>query len=292
MKTKLALLRLSIFGLLLSSVLLTASVRAETFVTLATQSAGDVSHSYYTYILKRALEVTAKQTPADIKIETLFHPGQERAVKLLESGNNYDVIWTSNYPSREINLDYVPFPLFKGLLGRRGFVIHRQSRQKFDQLKDVNALKKMVICQGSGWPDSTILQNNGFKVTEAKHFDAMLRMVDLGRCDALALSVLEGPAELAADSTKYNNLEFYSKVTIAYDLVMNFYLAKHRVALKQRIHKGLLILEGSGEFDNIMHSHALTSKSMKNLDIKTRWQANLSSDAAHLIDQRQYFLNP
>jgi hypothetical protein len=260
-------------------------VLAETFKTLAPQKEDDVSQKYFLHILKRSLEVTSTEVPANINFEFLPHRGQKRSIKQLESGEYYDVLWSANSPERNVKLDYVPFPLFKGLLGKRGFVIRPDRLTEFSGISDVEALKKFRICQGRGWPDTQILRRNGFEVTEVTYFDDMLKMVELNRCDAITLSVLEGPEEILGLKENPNKLIFWSDVILSYDLVMNFYLPKSRKKLTKRIYDGLLILDESGEFEQIMQTQKLTHETIKMLNQEERIVFELPAHPKDLIEK-------
>ncbi|WP_158968143.1 ABC transporter substrate-binding protein [Paraglaciecola sp. L3A3] len=263
---------------------------AEIIKILGPLHKNDASHDYFVHILKRALAVTADQPSIEISINKLPYPGQKRAMKLLESGEFYDVNWSANSLERNEKLIYVPFPLFKGLLGHRGFVITPANLPRFKNITSLAELKRLTICQGRGWPDVKVLSDNGFNITEVTYFPAMLDMVKLARCDAVPLSVLEGAVEVASLSNKSGELIFFNELIISYELVMNFYLPKTRMKLKNRLYKGLLILEKTGEFEKIMRTQVLTRDVMKHLNRNVKQVIELPIQEKHIIEQRQFFI--
>lgn len=228
-----------------------------TVTTLGKQKPDDASHDYFIGLLRLALIETSNEYGNAI-IETVPHPGQKRVLKLLASGDYYDIAWSGNSKSREAQLLKVPFPLFKGGLGWRGMVIRRQDIEKFSKFKNLDDLSEVIACQGAHWPDADILEQAGVTIYRVGHFDAMLQMVELQRCDYLPLSIFEGQAELKLVQKSFPNLVFYQGLIIQYPLTMNFFVNIKNTPLAERLELGLRRLHQNGTFDNYMKSHNLT----------------------------------
>ena len=247
------------------------SLATTTITTVGKQKPDDASHNYFIGLLRLALIETSSEY-GDAIIETVPHPGQERMLKLLASGNFYDVAWSGSSKNRESELLKVPFPLFKGGLGWRGMVIKRQAIDKFSKIKNINDLSDVIACQGAHWPDADILEQAGITVYRVGHFDAMLQMVELQRCDYLPLSIFEGQAELDLVQNSFPNLVFYQGLIIQYPLTMNFFVNSKNTQLAERLTLGLSKLHHNGTFDNYMKNHNLTKnafplKKFKNANI-------------------------
>ncbi|MGL1958539.1 MAG: transporter substrate-binding domain-containing protein [Colwellia sp.] len=221
------------------------------------QKLNDASHDYFTQLLRLALAKTSTEYgKATLKITT--HPGQERVIHLLSTGDFYDIAWSGSSKEREKDLLKIQYPLFKGGLGWRGLVIKKENINTFQNITNLSALKKKVACQGLYWPDAKILESNGLTVYQATNVDAMYKMVVLGRCDYFPLSIFEGDAELSAVKENYPELIFYQDLIIQYPLTMNFFVHKENSELAERLELGLLKLNNSGEFLNYMKKHSLT----------------------------------
>ncbi|TPH12912.1 substrate-binding periplasmic protein [Litorilituus lipolyticus] len=232
-------------------------VAVTTIMTTGKQKPDDASHDYFIGLLKLALMETSNEY-GNAVIQTVPHPGQERVIKLLAMGEFYDVAWTGTSNARDIKLHKVPFPLFKGGLGWRGMIIRRDTQDEYASVKSIDDLKNYVICQGSHWPDADILEHNDLTVYRAGHFDAMLQMVVLKRCDLLPLSIFEGQAELALVQNSFPELMFYQELIIRYPLTMHFFVNLKKKKLAQRINLGLEKLENSGQLERYMQRHSLT----------------------------------
>ncbi len=233
------------------------SFAISTVTTIGKQKPDDASHDYFIGLLRLALIETSAEYTNSV-IQTVPHPGQERVMKLLASGNFYDVAWSGSSKSRETQLRKVDFPLFKGGLGWRGMVIRRQDINKFSRFKTLGDFSEVVACQGAHWPDADILERAGLIVYRVGHFDAMLQMVDLQRCDYLSLSIFEGQAELDLVQKSFPDLIFYQELIIQYPLTMNFFVNINNTTLAERLELGLRKLHQSGAFDNYMKTHSLT----------------------------------
>lgn len=61
---------------------------------------------------------------------------------------------------------------------------------------------------------------------EITQFDSMLKVVELGRCDLLPLSIFEGQSELGLVQDDYPSLKISTEFLITYYQEINFYLKK------------------------------------------------------------------
>lgn len=225
--------------------------------TIGQQKADDASYDYFIQLLEKSLTVTNEEYGA-FEIKTVPHPGQERVMMLLSAEKFYDVVWSGSSKQRDSKLLKVPFPLFKGGLGWRGSVIRKKDTDKFASMTRIEQLSAWAACQGMHWPDADVLEQNGLAVSRVTHFDSMLQMLVLKRCDYLPLSIFEGAAELALVSDSFEELTFSDEVILSYPMTMNFYVHAGNMALANRLELGLIRLHESGEFERFMRSHSLT----------------------------------
>lgn len=259
------------------------SFAVTTITTVGKQKPDDASHDYFIGLLRLALIETSSEYGSAI-IETVPHPGQERLIKLLAAGNFYDIAWSGSSKSRETQLLKIPFPLFKGGLGWRGIIVRREDVKKFSTFKKVDDLSEVIACQGAHWPDADILEQAGLTIYRVGHFDAMLQMVELQRCDYLPLSIFEGQAELDLVKKSFPNLVFYQGIIIQYPLTMNYFVNSQNTPLAERLEIGLRRLHQNGTFDNYMKNHNLTHgafplKKFKNANIIKLHNSNNAGNA-------------
>ena len=263
-------------------------VNGKTIKTVGPQKPVDVSHDFFMNVLQKSLRLAY---PDDVlEIEATTHPGQARVIKLMQQGGYYDIVWSANTDERNQSLLPVEFPLLGGGLGLRGLVIQASRLAEFEGMTSLEDFKPLVVCQGRNWPDAAILRDAGLNVYEVSHFDAMLSMVELGRCDVMPLSVYEGYSELNAVSSDFPSLIFFTDVVLQYDLVMNFYVHPDKTDLQQALLPALVELHNTGEYTEILATHELTRMTNE------RWQARghriisiKTTRTLSTLAQRDYF---
>jgi hypothetical protein len=124
----------------------------------------DPKQAYYISLLELAMNKSEpkygayKMTPVTIEMP------QGRSIKLVESEQHLDIVWTMTSIERENHLQAIYIPLLKGLMGYRIGIIRQGEQAKFDHVNSLNEFKKIIIGQGTDWPDTEILTSNGFKV--------------------------------------------------------------------------------------------------------------------------------
>ena len=261
-----------------------------TVTTTGKQKPDDASHDYFVGLLRSVLIETVDQYGYAV-IQTVPYPGQERMLKLLALGAFYDVVWAGNSYARELDLHKISFPLFLGGLGWRGMIIRNQDVTKFSSFNSVEDLTNLIACQGLHWPDADVLEHSGLPVARVSHFDAMLQMVALQRCDYLPLSIFEGQAELDIVKKSFPNLIFYQKLIIRYPLTMHFFVRSENKGLAQRISLGLQKMFDSGAFYKYMKTHPLTKNAFPLTQFKDARTIKLKNPNSPSSELKKYGLN-
>jgi len=157
-------------------------------------------------------------------------------------------------------LRYLPvyFPLFRGLLGYRVLLIRKEDIEKFSQIKTPSQLKELVACQGAHWPDSDILETNGYTVSRVVHFDAMFRMLSRKRCDYFPRAIFEGDSEQRANASEYPNITLFDNIILHYNFPFYYFVEKNNSALAKRLMLGLNESLKDGSFMQLMKSHSVS----------------------------------
>jgi len=214
------------------------------------RSATDATQVYYHDLLQRML-------PADMQIKTIPRAvTQERSLQLLNS-NGLTVAWAGTNSRRESNFIPIRVPLFSGLLGVRMAVIRSEDKEKFDAISSSEQLKQLVACQGDQWPDSDILEANGYTVERVTKFDLMYRMLKAGRCDYFPRSITEIYGELK--NRKDPAFMAYESILLSYPFPMYFFTGRDHSALAYLLEERLRAFALSGELKKYMTTHTATS---------------------------------
>ncbi len=213
------------------------------------RSAADASHTYYMDLLRTVM-------PED----TVFAiPGnttpQERSLRLLDTGA-LTIAWSGTNNDREQRFRPIRVPVYAGLLGIRMPVIRASDKLRFDQISNESELKNLVACQGDQWPDSDILEANGYHVERVPQFDMMYRMLEAGRCDYFPRAITEIYGELAQANNP--QLMAYDRVLLSYTFPMYFFTANSNEALASLLESRLLEFAHSGKLQDYIRHHPVT----------------------------------
>lgn len=254
----------------------------------------DPVYDYFVDLTKLILSKTQHLYP-NSKLTFILHNNitQGRSLLLLDE-NHVDLIWTGTNIEREQKYRPIYFPLFRGLLGYRVLLIHKSDEAKFSRIETPEQLKNLVACQGTHWPDSDILESNGYKVSRVVHFDAMFEMLAKKRCDYFPRAIFEGYSEQKAIANEFPNITLLETIILHYNFPIYYFVDKNNTVLAQRLAIGLNKALDDGSFMKLMKSHSIS----KHLFPLEQWKNNrffeLSNDDFDrkiLAESSQLWLN-
>jgi len=85
---------------------------------------------------------------------------QARVIAFLKKGSDrINLHWMGTSAQLEKDLLPIRFPIYRGLLGHRIFIIHKDDQGKFDDVKTLVDLQKYRGIQGIGWADIQIFHD-------------------------------------------------------------------------------------------------------------------------------------
>lgn len=218
---------------------------------------------YFTTLLVMALEASKADNEV---IDIIFSPrdyAQARWINMLQNDKSNFVIWTMTDKEREQQLRPIRIPLFKGLFGYRVLLIRELEQARFDQVKTVADLAKLLGGQGTHWPDTMILQANGLRLTTAETTESLFRMMNAKRFDYFPRGISEAWFELL--QRKEANLAVEENILLYYPADIYFFVNKENEALAQRIEKGMEALIDNGKFDQFFYNHPRVSSGLERL---------------------------
>ena len=222
----------------------------------------DLRSRYPVQLLTLALEQTGvkyKLVPSD-RIML-----QSRSLKQLAENRGVNVVWSMTDQSREKDLLPVRIPIYKGLIGWRVFLIKQETQPALESVNSLNALMAFKAIQGYDWPDTKILQSNGFEVATSKEYQAMFSMLSQSRGDFFPRSLVEVWPEVE-EAQGDEKFVVEANLGVRYPTAMYYFVNKRNVTLKNLIEKGLEIALKNGKFDalfNQVHSESLERANMK-----------------------------
>lgn len=227
-------------------------------------SRGDDTANYAIDMIRLGLEKSGRRF--EIKVQD----GALSAPRLREEliAGNIDVIWTATNMDMEENALPVRVPLYKGLLGHRILIVHKDNARMFDSVDTMADVRKFRYGQGVGWTDTTIMQANGMKVVPATKYEGLFHMTDGKRFDAFPRGVHEPWAELKNNP----DLELTVDKNLMFVYTMPYYLmvTPTRPDLAADIERGLLMAVEDGSFDERFFNDEMVKMVLKYANLKDR----------------------
>lgn len=210
----------------------------------------DARAQYPIALLKLALDKTGvnyELRPSDRILLT------GKAMRQLRENREVDVVWSMTDSQREKELTPIRIPIAKGLIGLRVFVINQNKKAKFDDVLSLTDMRKLVPIQGEEWPDTKILQANGFNVFTVPEFREAYDMIKQGKGDFFPRSVMEVDAELEAEGRR-NNFYLEPSMALYYPTAMYYFVSGSNKTLANLIETGLNRAIEDGSFDALFES--------------------------------------
>ena len=210
----------------------------------------DARAQYPIALLKLALDKTGvnyELRPSDRILLT------GKAMRQLRENREVNVVWSMTDSQREKELTPIRIPIAKGLIGLRVFVINENKKTKFDDVLSLTDLRKLIPIQGEEWPDTKILQANGFNVFTVPEFREAYDMIKQGKGDFFPRSVMEVDAELEVEGRR-NNLYLEPSMALYYPTAMYYFVSSSNKTLANLIETGLNRAIEDGSFDALFES--------------------------------------
>jgi hypothetical protein len=218
------------------------------------EAPGDTRYDHYWRLLEQALAITELDFGPFAMREAALRMTEARALDELESGKgNITVLVHGNVADYERRLLPIRFPLDKGLLGYRVFLIRDEMQAKLDLVGSLDALRRYSIGQGREWGDVTILRQAGLTVVEGTAYEGLFPMLAAGRFQLFSRSVVEVGEELAREKPNHPELAIERHLMLYYPLTRYFYVTRSPAgdALARRISEGLERMLKNGLFDRM-----------------------------------------
>lgn len=171
-----------------------------------------------------------------------------------------DVFWSASTAEYHQQALAIKIPMYRGLLGYRAALIHKDNEAEFSSLKDPSELKQRLACQGLHWPDTDILRNNGFNVMGVAGFDSLFKMVHAKRCDYFPRSIFEIDGEFNAKRGDLPDLRIFSDILLHYPLYFLMYVRQDEQQLASQIEFGLSRAFEDGSYIKLFESHPVVQQ--------------------------------
>lgn len=173
---------------------------------------------------------------------------KSKALDRLQDNREINIVWGMTNAQRE--KDYLPIriPIFKGLIGWRLLIIRQDMAERFAYIQQLDHLIKLAPLQGREWPDTKILQSNGFDVVTERTQSALMDMLGNAQGDFFPRSIIEIWEEVAKSKLE-TQIQVQPTLGIRYPAAIYFFVNKKSVPLANLIEKGLEKAIQNGKFE-------------------------------------------
>jgi hypothetical protein len=218
------------------------------------EAPGDRRYDHYWQLLKQALAITEPAHGPFALREATLPMTELRSMDELETGKGtITVLVHGNVADFEQRLLPIRFPLDKGLLGYRVFLIRSEMQSKLDLVGSLDDLSHYSIGQGRDWGDVTILRKAGLSVVEGSSYEGLFSMLAADRFQLFSRSVVEVGEELAREKPGHPEFTIERHLMLYYPLTRYFYVTRSPAGemLARRISEGLERMLKNGRFDRM-----------------------------------------
>lgn len=227
-------------------------------------SRGDETAAYAIDMIRLGLEKAGRNYEIVVQDAALSAPKMREEL----IAGNIDVVWMATNMDMEKNALPVRVPLFKGLLGHRILIVHKDNAHLFDQVRTMEEVRRFTYGQGVGWADTAIMEANGMKVIATTKYENLFYMTDGKRFDAFPRGVHEPWGEL--QNNKELELTVDPNLMFVYTSPYYLIVTPTRPDLAADIERGLLMAIDDGSFDEKFFSNPMVKMVLQRANLKER----------------------
>lgn len=223
----------------------------------------------------KLLALALEQTGVNYSLEpTAMVLLQDKALKQLGENRNVNVVWSMTDNDREERLLPIRIPIYKGLIGWRLFMIREDRKTDFTSIDTMQGLQQYKPIQGYDWPDTKILQSNGFDVNTTKSYTGLFNMLAQQQGDFLPRSLIEVWAEYDKEDID-DSIIIEPTLGVKYPTAMYFFVNKNNRTLARLLEVGMEKAIKNGKFDELFEQQF--AESFKRADIDNRFFFELTN---------------
>ncbi|WJG10297.1 hypothetical protein [Aliiglaciecola sp. LCG003] len=157
------------------------------------------------------------------------------------------------------NFHVLKFPIDRGISGYRIAYAHKDTGEQLCSMYNEESLKRLILVQGTGWLDSSILGYNGFNVYNVSNYESMFDMVDTKRADLFFRGINEIGLEKGYLDGHYKNLVVEPCLAFYYPLPRFFVTNKNNLKNGARVELGLRKAFEDGSFIKLWEEYFLAN---------------------------------
>ena len=224
-------------------------------------------HEFPLSILKFILDKSGVEY--SIKFSDKGITTQARDIVRIKSNQDINLGWYGTSDKLERDLVPIRFPIWRGLLGYRIFIIHRDNQEMFDKVRSLEDLQEFQGDQGIGWSDIKILEDSGLRQDETK-YDLIFRKIARKRSEYFSRSIHEAFSEVEVRKADYPRLAVEKNILLVYPAASFFFTNKENEELAMALEEGFKRSYEDGSFERFFYNHPVVKNVFKLADLEQR----------------------
>lgn len=216
-----------------------------------------VSDSRANNVYMDALTWVLDKSGADYRLVHTDHSmsSQVRKVTLVQSGE-LDIMYAGTTRELEEQLLPIRFPITRGLIGKRVFIINKNYKSDYGQIKSLEDLKLYSGILGFKWADKEVLEAVGLQQTE-EIYDDIFVSLNSGSRYYFPRGILEAYSELIDKENILSNLVVEDNVLLEYKSAVLFFINPKNKELEAILNEGFKKGYADGSYKNFLYKHPL-----------------------------------
>jgi hypothetical protein len=215
------------------------------------ESATDSQYVYDYDLLRQALEGTVP-THGGYELQASAQPmNQARAGDEIAAGGRVNIFARSTSAEYEKRFLPVRFPIDKGLISWRIFLVRADMEDTFAQVQSLADLQQYSVGSFTTWADTGILRAGGFKVVTGDSYEGLFRMLVDRKFDFFSRSCDEAYREYDERRARLPDLRVERNLLLHFPTTRYFFVQRSADGqrLAERIEAGFDNMIRSGSFD-------------------------------------------
>jgi hypothetical protein len=193
---------------------------------------------------------------------------QVRKVALVQHGD-LDVMYAGTTVEMEEQLEPIRFPITRGLIGSRVFIINKKYQDEYRYIKGIDDLKRYSGVLSCGWPEKEIFEAVGLKQKEQLYTD-IFDGINQGSRYYFPRGILEAYSELIDKKETLKNLVVEENILLRYKSAVLFFVHPDNKRLKAILEEGFRKGYEDGSYIEFLYNHPLIKESFVKSDLDNR----------------------
>lgn len=202
---------------------------------------------------------------------------QSRVISELKKGEKINIHWMGSSVQLEKELRPIRFPIYRGLLGHRVFIINKNDQKLFSLINSLEDLQKFKGVQGIGWSDTAILESSGLEQHIAKYENIFNMINKGGRISYFSRGLNEAFDEVQIRESELSNLSVEKDLVLIYPFSMFLFVNKNDDKLATLLEQGFKKAYDDGSFEKFFYSHPKIKESLEKSNLKNRIKIEIAN---------------